>query len=125
MFKKCRSLVITDLENTLVLLPIPRIRFNNLPGLNRQFLYLHMGDNLQVRKSAKTDEIDEQKILGFFPNSDDTYMCTYILSSWENETRLNKYFPCPKTKERAKACSSNGCEANALGKLAHDRDTFL
>ena len=84
-----------DIENCLVLFPICLIRLSNLPGFNRLFLPVEMGDLLQkasfenLQNRVKTTS----KIsLSSPPSNNDTWMCTCILSSWENGISLNKLF---------------------------------
>ena len=66
------------------------------------------------------------------PSNNDSWMCSCILSSWENGIPLNKLFTLggrlfnpPKRKHMLKLAESHRCEANTLGISAFDFRTFI
>ena len=79
-----------DIEHSLVLSPICQIWFSDLTGFNRSFLPVEIGDFLQkapfenLKKGAET----ASKIS--LPSNNDSWMCSCIVSSWENGIPLNK-----------------------------------
>ena len=84
-----------DIENCLVSLPICPVGSCNLPGFYWPFLPIKMGDFLQkilfenMQKRMKTPS----KIsLVLLPSNNDIWICSCILSSWEEEIPLNKLF---------------------------------
>ena len=84
-----------DIENCLVLSPICQIKFSNLPGFNRPFIPVEIGDFLQKapfgnqQKRVKTPSEIPFVLL---PSNNDSWMCSCILSSWKNGIPLNKSF---------------------------------
>ena len=85
-----------------------------------------------IRKPAERSESSRQDFPFFLPSNNDIWMCSCILSSWENEIPLNKwfaldrgFFQSSKTIARATACWSHRCEGNILGKLARNFSTFF
>ena len=66
------------------------------------------------------------------PSSNDSWMCSCILFSWENRIPLNKLFTPggrlfnqPKGKHVPKRVESHRCEVNALEILACNFSTFF
>ena len=79
---------------------------------------------------------NERKHKAKFPfvllaSSNDSWICSCILSSWENGIPLNKLFTLgrlfnpPKRKLVLKCAESHRCEANILGIFACNFSTFL
>ena len=117
-----------DIENCLVLSPICQIGFSNLPGFNRPFLPVEIGDFLQrapfgnLQKRVKTPS---KIFLVLLPSNNDSWMCSCIFSSWENGIPLNKLFTLgkrlfnqPNGKHVLKDAESHRCQVNTLGIVA-------
>ena len=125
-----------DIKNCLVLFPICQIRFSNLPGFNRLFLPVEIGDFLQKAPSEnllKTSENSKQKFpFVLLPSNNDSWMCSCILSSWENGIPLNKLFTLggrlfnrPKRKHMLQRAESHHCVVNTFETFACNFSAFL
>ena len=121
-----------DVENCLVLSSICQIRFSNLPGFNRSFLPIEIGDFLQ---KAPFENLKKQQATFpcvLLPSNSDSWMCSCILSSWENGIPLNtsftlrgRLFDPPKRKPVLKRAESHRCEVNTLGTLLQIKHILL
>ena len=81
--------------------------FSNLPGFNRPFLPVDMGEfrGKPFQKLARMGENDGKNFLAFPSYKACTQMYSCILSSWENEMPLTR-LPIPvKRITRAKVCN--------------------
>ena len=124
-----------DVENCLVLSPICQIRFSNLPGFNRSFLPVEIGDFLEKAPFENLQKQAKQQVKFPFvllPSNDDSWMCSCILSSWENGIPLNKLFTLgarlfnlPKPKHVLKRVESHRCEVITLRTFACNFSTFF
>ena len=73
-----------DVENCRVLSSICQIRFSNLPGFNQSFV---------PSKTCKNERKQQAKFhFVLLPSNNDSWICSCILSSWENGIPLNKLF---------------------------------
>ena len=106
-----------------------------MPGFNRSFLPVEMGDFLQkapsenLQKRAKTAA---RFPFVPFPSNNDSWMGSCILSSWENGIPLRKLFTLggrlfnsSKRKHVVKRAESHRCEVNTLGIFACNFGTFF
>ena len=119
----------SNIENCLVFSPKGQIRFSNLPDINRSFLLVGMGNFLQkapLSNLQKTIQNTKQDFPLF------SWMCSCILSSWENGIPLNKLFTLrgrlfnpQKGKHVLKHADSDRCEANTLRILDDNFSTFF
>ena len=116
-----------DVENCLVLSSICQIRFSNLPSFNQSFLPIEIGDFLQKAPFDKTCKNERKQQAKFpfvlLPSNNDSWMCSCILTSWENGILLNMLFT--KRKHVLKRAESHCCEVNTLGIFAYDFSMFL
>ena len=126
---------INDVQSCLVLFPICQIRFSNSPGFNRSFLSVEIGDFLQKVpfENLQSDRKQQAKFpFALLPSNNDSWMCSCILSSWENGITLNKLFTLggrlfnrPNQKHVLKRAESYRCEVNTLGIFACNFSTFF
>ena len=113
-----------DVENCLVISPICQVRFSNLPGFNRSFLPVRIGDFLQIAPFENLQKQEKQHAKFPFvlhPGNDDSRLFLGILSSWENGIPLNRLFTLggrlfnqPKPKHVLKRAESHRCEVIKL-----------
>ena len=83
------------LKTVLFLSPICQIRFSNSPGFDRSFLPVEIGDFCRkpLSKTCKKERKWQAKFpFVLLPGNIDSWMCSGILSSWENGIPLNKLF---------------------------------
>ena len=124
-----------DVENCLVLSPICQVRFSNLPGFTRSLFAVEIEDFLQKDplKACKNERKQQAKFLFvLLPSNNDSWMCSCIVSSWENGIPLNKLFTLrgrlfnpPNRKHVLKRAECHRCEVNTLGTLPCNLSTFL
>ena len=107
---------------------------SNLPGFNRSFLSKY---EIFCRNSLSKTCKNERKLQAKFPfvllpSNYDSWMCSCILSPWENGIPLNKLltqggrlFNQPKRKHVLKRAESHHCEINTLGIFACKFSTFF
>ena len=117
-----------EIENCLILSPICQIRSSNLSDFNRPFLPVEIGDFLQKAPSENLQNQRKQQAKFPFvllPSNNDSWMCSCILSSWENGIPLNELFTpggrlfnLPKRKRVLKHAERHHCEVNTLGIFA-------
>ena len=116
------------LKTIFVLSPICQIRFSNLPGFNRLFLPVEIGDFLQKASLGNPPKNERKQQAKFpfilLPRNNDSWVFSCILSSCENEILLNKLstlgrrlFIPPKREHVLKCAESHRCEINTLGTL--------
>ena len=82
-----------DVDNHLVLFPVRPIRLSNLPGFNRPFFPVEIGDFLQKAPFENLQiRVKHQGRFHFVPppSNNDSWMCSFVLSSWENGIPLNE-----------------------------------
>ena len=80
------------------------------------------------------DKLKEENEIPFvlLPSNNDSWLCSCILSSWENGIPLNKLFTLggrlfnpPKPKQVLKHAENHRCEVNTLGTFACNFSTYL
>ena len=88
---------------------------------------------MPLSKTCKNERKQEAKFpFVLLPSNNDSWMCSCILSSWENGIPLNKLFTAggrlfnyPKRKHVLKHAESHRCEVNTLGTFACNLSTFF
>ena len=85
-----------------------------------------------LSRTCKTSETPSKISFVFLSSNNDTLMCSFILSSWENRIPLNKLFILggrlfnpPRGKHVLKGADSHCCEVNTLRKLACNFSTLF
>ena len=86
-----------------------------------------------LSKSCKNErELQAKFPFVLLPSNNDSWMCSCILSSWENGISLNKlftlggrFFNLPKRKHVLKRAESHRRDVNTVGIFAYNFSTFL
>ena len=114
----------SEVENYLALFPVRPTRFSNLPGFNWPLFPVEIGYFLH--KASFENLHKRVKNQSRFPvvrlhSNNDTWMCSCILSSWENGIPLNmiiilrgRLFNPARGKHVLKRAENHRCEVNIL-----------
>ena len=122
----------------LVLPASCQIRFSNLPGFNRSFLPVEMGEFCRkpISKTCRNGKNERKQQAQFpfviLPSNNDSWLCSCTLSSSENGISVNKLFTLggrlfnPLKREHVlKRAECHCCEVNTFGIFACNFSTFF